>query len=116
MIVACGSTQNLTDKAGTDEGWYINLETAKSEALRLNRPLFLLFTGSDWCAPCKRLEKEVLTQKAFRSFAKDNLVLVKMDFIRSGPQPSLEMQVHRDTVATHYLRRQAIGSYRVSSQ
>lgn len=109
LLFACGSTKTLSDKAGMTDGWYTHLDTAKSEATRLNKPVFLLFTGSDWCAPCMQLEREVLSQKAFKSFAKESLVLAKIDFIRKGPQPSIEMQVHMDTVARHYLgERQSV--------
>lgn len=104
LLSACGSTKTLNQKAGmAADGWYTHLDTAKTEASRSDRPLFLLFTGSDWCAPCMRLEKEVLSQKPFLSFAEDNLVLVKMDFLRKDPKPDIELQVHRDTVTTQYL-------------
>ena len=109
LFAACSSTSSVVTKAGMEEGWYVHLDTAKSAATKTHRPLFVLFTGSDWCAPCIRLEKEVLSEKTFTDFAKKNLVLVKMDFPRKGPQPDIEMQVHRDTVARHYLgERQSV--------
>jgi thiol-disulfide isomerase/thioredoxin len=109
LLFACSSTKTITNNTGMTDGWFVHLDTAKSEAVRTKKPIFLLFTGSDWCAPCMQLEREVLSQKAFKSFAEDNLILVKMDFIRKGPQPSIEMQVHRDTVATNYLgERQSV--------
>lgn len=44
------------------------------------------FTGSDWCPPCKAFHKNVLTAKEFVDYAKDNLVLVLVDFPESKPQ------------------------------
>lgn len=38
------------------------------------------FNGSDWCPPCKALRKTVLNSQEFKDFAKDNLVLVDVDF------------------------------------
>jgi protein disulfide-isomerase len=38
------------------------------------------FNGSDWCPPCKALRKNVLDSQTFLDFAKDNLVLVDVDF------------------------------------
>jgi thioredoxin-related protein len=38
------------------------------------------FNGSDWCPPCKALRKNVLNTQAFLDFAKNNLVLVDVDF------------------------------------
>jgi len=42
--------------------------------------VFLFFTGSDWCGWCKRLEEEILTTSEFKNYAKEKLILVKLDF------------------------------------
>jgi|SRR5690606_40370081 len=42
----------------------------------------LFFTGSDWCGWCIRLQKEVFKTPEFTSWAKDNVVLVELDFPR----------------------------------
>jgi len=61
-----------------------------SEALRLgkemNRPVLVDFTGSDWCSWCMKLDKEVFSQSAFTDYAKDSLILVKVDFPRRKSQ------------------------------
>ena len=44
--------------------------------------MYVLFTGSDWCPYCVKLQKNVLSQDGFKKFAKDNLVLVYIDFPR----------------------------------
>ena len=38
----------------------------------------ILFTGSDWCPACIRLEKTVLKQKAWKDFEKN---IIRMDVI-----------------------------------
>ena len=40
---------------------------AKIKAAAEQKPLLLEFTGSDWCPPCMRLNKEVFSQKVFRN-------------------------------------------------
>lgn len=60
--------------------WYSNLEKAQKVAQNENRAILVDFTGSDWCVWCKRLSKEVFTQDEFIKYAKNNLVLVKIDF------------------------------------
>lgn len=54
------------------------------EAFRLSResqkPLLLVFSGSDWCAPCIRFNKNVLSQEDFIHFASDHFILLKADF------------------------------------
>ena len=50
------------------------------QAKELQRPVLLIFSGSDWCLPCQWLEKKILNDSAFKSFADENLVLFKADF------------------------------------
>ena len=65
--------------------WGDNLETAKAQAAKNNKLVFVNFTGSDWCPPCKALHSRVLTQKAFLDFAEKNLELVVIDFPKNKP-------------------------------
>lgn len=44
------------------------------------RPILLVFSGSDWCQPCIRFEKQVLKDSVFQHFAAANLELIKADF------------------------------------
>ena len=60
--------------------WHENIEKAGAEAKESDKPMLLNFSGSDWCIWCKKLNKEVLSKSAFESYAKNNLVLVNVDF------------------------------------
>lgn len=66
--------------------WHTNLEKAVEIAKKENKQVFLQFSGSDWCKWCIRLNNEVLFTKDFANFAKDNMVLVNLDFPRTIPQ------------------------------
>ncbi len=44
------------------------------------KPVLLIFSGSDWCAPCIRLEREVLSDSSFLRFARQHLIVLKADF------------------------------------
>jgi len=66
-------------KAGWSDNYDKSLAAAKTE----NKMVLLDFTGSDWCPWCMKLDKEVFSTDAFKSFAKDNLVLVEVDFPQS---------------------------------
>lgn len=59
--------------------WHTDLAAALAEAKKTNRPILVLGTGSDWCGFCMRLEKGVLSDKDFKKFAAENLVLVYAD-------------------------------------
>ena len=60
--------------------WLENYTEALAAAKSLKRPVFIDFTGSDWCGWCIRLDREVFSQKAFIKYAKNDLVLLKLDF------------------------------------
>lgn len=69
-----------------DPVWYENYDDAMAVAKESGKPVFLDFSGSDWCIWCQRLNQEVLTQQAFKDYAKDNLVLVLADFPKGKAQ------------------------------
>ena len=71
----------------TKEGWLDDLEKAKAQAKSENKKILLDFTGSDWCGWCKKLDKEVFSQQAFKDYASKHLVLVEVDFPRSFQLP-----------------------------
>ena len=63
----------------TPEGWLDDLQTALDRGRKEKKPVLALFTGSDWCPPCQKLEKNVLLQPAFKAFAEKHLVLLFVD-------------------------------------
>ncbi len=71
--------------------WTSQYQAALASAKATNKKVFVLFTGSDWCIWCQRLEKEILSQPAFVDYARQNLVLVKLDFLRNTPVPAERM-------------------------
>ena len=70
-----------------EANWLTDLAKAQAEAKQAKKLVFMDFTGSDWCPPCKLLHKNVLTSKEFTDYAKDNLVLVLVDFPRHTKLP-----------------------------
>ncbi len=47
-----------------------------------NKPIILVFAGSDWCAPCIKLEKNIWQSETFQTYAAANYILYKADFPR----------------------------------
>jgi thioredoxin-related protein len=62
--------------------WDNNLQSAKETAHTENKLILLNFSGSDWCAPCIMLKKQVFTDSEFHEFASKKLVLMRADFPR----------------------------------
>ena len=76
--------------------WHTDMSKATEIAFKENKPLMLFFTGSDWCGWCIRLEREVLNKTDFINWAKENVVLVKLDFPRRTAQDQqIRMQNQR---------------------
>lgn len=70
-------------------GWPTDYPAATAAAEKGDQNTLVLFTGKDWCPPCKKLEKDTLSQKDFLAFANKNLQLVELDFPRSEePTPA----------------------------
>lgn len=73
--------------------WHTNIKEAIIISNKEKKPLFLFFTGSDWCGWCIRLQNEVLKTPEFTKWAKDNVVLVELDYPRKLAQtPELKKQ------------------------
>ena len=60
--------------------WTMDFEAAKKLATEKKVPIILDFSGSDWCGWCKLMEKNVFTKPAWEAYAKENVVMVLLDF------------------------------------
>lgn len=67
---------------GAEAAWTQNYETAKERARAGGKPILALFTGSDWCPPCRQFERDVASSEGFLRYAADKVVLLKLDFPR----------------------------------
>jgi thioredoxin-related protein len=64
------------------QNWQTNIEVAKKTAIKENKKIVMVFQGSDWCAPCIKLDKTIWSTPEFKAYAKDNFVMLKVDFPR----------------------------------
>ena len=94
LLLAVGASVLISAAvASAESNWQTDYKKAQQEAKAGNKFLLLDFTGSDWCGWCKKLDREVLLQPEFKDFARDNLVVVELDFPRGKPQtPELRKQ------------------------
>ncbi|WP_303318464.1 thioredoxin family protein [Flavivirga abyssicola] len=72
----------FTTSLGFSQNWNTNFEDAKKIAEKKEQKVILVFSGSDWCAPCMKLEKEIWSSQVFKNYAKEHYVLLKADFPR----------------------------------
>jgi len=62
------------------QNWQSTFEEAQALAVKENKNIVLVFSGSDWCAPCIKLEKTVWMSDAFQKEATKSWVTYKADF------------------------------------
>lgn len=68
-----------------------------------HKHIILVFSGSDWCAPCIKLEKNIWESEAFTSYASEHWVLVKADFPRKKKNRlSKEATKQNEAIAEQY--------------
>ncbi|AVR46746.1 thioredoxin family protein [Christiangramia fulva] len=74
--------------------WHTNFKEAKEIASKKHEPIVLVFQGSDWCAPCIKLDKQVWSTGEFKKYAKDHYVMLQADFPKKKdhqlPQEQME--------------------------
>ncbi|MGB5850142.1 MAG: thioredoxin family protein [Ignavibacteriaceae bacterium] len=97
FIIACGNKTQTSDELN----WTANLEKAIETAKAENKAVLVNFTGSDWCKWCFKLSDEVFSKDAFKEYADENLILVKLDFPRSISQ-SNETKTYNQSLAQKY--------------
>lgn len=62
------------------QNWKSNFEEAKAEAMKQEKNILLVFSGSDWCAPCIKLDKNIWQSEEFKKYSDQNYILYKADF------------------------------------
>jgi protein disulfide-isomerase len=82
--------------ARAEATWLTDFHRAQQEARSGHKLLLLNFTGSDWCGWCMRLQAEVFSKPEFAEYARQNLVLMKVDFPRAK---SLSSEVRSQNAA-----------------
>jgi thioredoxin-related protein len=85
VVLAAVSTINAQD-------WQTDFEKAKAIASKENKPIVLVFQGSDWCAPCIKLDREIWSTDTFKTYAKEHFVMLQADFPRKKKNNLSEAQ------------------------
>lgn len=82
--------------------WEISFDKAIKKAKKENKPVLVYFTGSDWCPPCKKIDKELFHAEKFQAFSDKNLILYKADFPRNRDLVSSETRASNKGLKSKY--------------
>lgn len=72
--------------------WYDDINKVYELSTKSKKPVFAFFTGSDWCGWCHKLERAVFEKPGFQKWAKENVILMEVDFPRRKEQPQKLME------------------------
>lgn len=64
------------------QDWTFDINKAQALAKDGNKKIIIVFQGSDWCAPCIKLDTEIFSTETFRKYAANNYVMLQADFPR----------------------------------
>ncbi|MFZ0490656.1 MAG: thioredoxin family protein [Salegentibacter sp.] len=93
----------FTALAANAQEWQTDLKTAENIAQKENKEIILVFQGSDWCAPCIKLDREIWSTDKFQDYASEHYVLLLADFPRKKKnQLSPEQQEKNKKLAATY--------------
>ena len=62
--------------------WIGDYKEVLVKASANDKPIVLVFAGSDWCAPCIKLDRNIWQSNEFATYASENYILYKADFPR----------------------------------
>ena len=93
----------ITLNLGYSQNWNTNFEEVKAKAEKDNKNILLVFSGSDWCGPCIKLENIVWKSKEFQAESDKSWVIYKADFPKKkANQLSPELTENNNKLAEKY--------------
>lgn len=75
------------DYSAGHKGWLVDLDEAYEQSKETGKPILANFTGSDWCGWCKKLSAAVFVKPEFQKWAKENVILLELDFPKRTSVP-----------------------------
>lgn len=97
ILLVCMATSSFA------QNWLTNFDEAKAKATNDHKNILLVFSGTDWCAPCIKLDKFIWQSEEFKTFSDDHFVLLKADFpkLKKNQLPE-NQQEHNNKLAEKY--------------
>ena len=93
----------FTGTIGYSQNWNSSFVEAQKKAVTENKNILLVFSGSDWCAPCIKLDKTIWKSEEFNKEATENWILYKADFPKKKANLlSLELTAENKKIAERY--------------
>ena len=83
--------------------WETNFEIAKARSEKEGKNIILVFSGSDWCIPCMKLEKNIWESADFIEYSNSHYILLRADYPKKKANVlNKEQQTQNDRIAEIY--------------
>ena len=93
----------LTFSQVVAQNWTTDFSKAKELSASQHKNIMLVFSGSDWCGPCIKMESQIWQSNEFITYADEDLILLKADFPKKKKNRlPKEQQAHNDMLAEKY--------------
>ena len=67
---------------GFSQNWLTDFSEAQKLSLEQQKKIILVFSGSDWCGPCIKLDTQIWQSQEFKEYSENYFILLKADFPR----------------------------------
>lgn len=72
--------------------WHTSLAEAQKISKNSHRPIYLCFTGPEWCFWCKKLENEIHSKKEFIEKVHDTFIFVQINIPKRQSDADAELK------------------------
>ena len=90
------------------QDWQTDFSKAQEMAKSKDLPIILVFQGSDWCAPCIKLDRDVWATNEFKAYAKEHYVMLQADFPRRKSNALPEEQLNKNKALAEKYNRNGV--------
>ena len=84
--------------------WHDSFEAAQAASASSGKPILADFTGSDWCQWCVKLKADVFEKEEFERWARQNVILLELDYPRQATQPPAIKQQNAELSKRYNIR------------
>ncbi len=72
----------ITSSVSCAQHWETSWKEASAKATKTDHNIVLVFSGSDWCGPCIKLDQNIWQSPEFQKYAETHWILLRADFPR----------------------------------
>lgn len=96
------SNEEIAEANEITLNWMPSYKEALKKSKKEKKPILIYFTGSDWCGPCKLLDKNLFHTEKFKALADKDLVLLEIDIPRRLDIISPEKMIENKAIQQKY--------------